>query len=97
MRIEDYLVKYDLKPWRKHPDRDPASKGVPVEEYFIKRNGVAFPDSDSFEIFANDAKTHFVSINVTSEFFRIVHHEIVLVMSEWHERRHDFVLDPLVD
>ena len=45
--------------------------------------------------FANDERTHFVSINVTSEFFRIVLHEIVLVASEWHERRNDFVLAPL--
>jgi hypothetical protein len=91
MRIEDYIMKYDLKLWRKHPDRESV---VNAMDYFVKRDGVEFPDSDKFEIFTNDNGTHFVSINVTSEYFRIVHHEIVLVLSDWHERRHDFVVAP---
>jgi len=47
-------------------------------------------DNDNFEVFANEEKTRFVSINVTRGLFRIVHCEMFVLKSEWQPTHTNF-------
>ncbi len=95
MTIHDYIKKHDLQLWRKWPDERPLLHGDWLPVFFTRDGPEDTTGEDKFEIMSSADKTHFVTINVTRQLFRLVHYEIVLAKSEWHPMRHDHVHDPL--
>ena len=85
MTIHDYIKKHGLTVWRKWPDYNPHAEWM--ARVFTSRLTDGKPDEfhhdDRFEIYSNSEHTRFVSMNLTSGVFRIVHNELIVLSSEW--------------
>jgi hypothetical protein len=93
MTIQDYIKKHGLVLWRKYPVA--ANLNAPwTQTFFIDQKidgkDVPFPHGEQFEIFSNAEKTRFVSMNITRGLFRIVHCEMVVIISEWQPSQMNF-------
>jgi hypothetical protein len=87
MRIRDYIKKHSLEHCRTFQRGAVTGIGAiaprSISPVFVKREPIDFPPLDRFEIYSNPERNHFVSLNITSEQFRIIHHELTLMVSDW--------------
>ncbi|HEY2328583.1 MAG TPA: hypothetical protein VGI63_02080 [Verrucomicrobiae bacterium] len=94
MKIEDYIKKHELTLWRTWPEYD--TKSSMTLSFFVTREVVGkterFPNGDKIEIYSNPELTRFVAMNVTQGLFRVVHHELITIASEWQPSHLNFNL-----
>lgn len=95
MTIQEYIKKHGLNSWRKYPDERQSHFGDWMPAMFLMGDGDDSPKDDTYEVFANTEHTHFVSLNKSRQLFRIVHHELIPVMSKWEPSTSNFVLQPV--
>lgn len=91
--LVDYIKKYDLQPWRQYPSNPPSLFGAWIANLYVKRSDEDRWEDDRFEILANADKTRFVSINKTRQLFRIIHHELAVIKSDWEDVNTTFMLE----
>ena len=94
MKIDDYIKKHKLTLWRTWPDHDPKSPMTP--SFFVTREvggkAEAFPHDDKIQIYSNPELTRFVAMNVTQGLYRVVHHELITIASEWQSSQLNYNL-----
>lgn len=92
MTINQYIEKHGLKLCGKYPDTRPTAGFMP--SVLVSRQPNDFDHQDRFEIYCNEDRTHFVSINVTAGLFRIAHFEMVMIASNWEPTRYNYNVQP---
>jgi len=90
MTINQYIEKHGLKLCGKYPDTRPMAGFTP--SVLVSRQPNDFDPQDRFEIYGNEDRTHFVSINVTAGLFRIVHVDMIMIASDWQPTRYNYEL-----
>ncbi|HEY4416819.1 MAG TPA: hypothetical protein VGO57_14100 [Verrucomicrobiae bacterium] len=95
MNIDDYIVKYDLQPWKKWPDLHHLHDGTPHINFTIGENGEKFPQTDELHIYTNAERTRFVIVNATRNIFKVHHHELIPCSTGWHDCDREFSLQKL--
>lgn len=88
MTINQYIEKHGLNMQGKYPDTSPLAGFAP--SILVSRQPNDFGHQDRFEIFCNEDRTHFVSINVTAGLFRIVHFDMLVMASDWEPTSRDY-------
>jgi hypothetical protein len=98
MKIDDYIKKHGLTSWRTWPDAAPQQNRW-LDDCFITHQKAgkkeSFPFGETFEIYSNAERTRFVSINVTRKTFKIIHHELAHIESEWQPTHLNFELQAI--
>ena len=80
MTIHEYIKKHSLTVISRQPT--PNLYAAPLPAVLLESK--ASSPGDRFEIYANADRTHFVSLNLSRQEFRILHYELVFALSEWH-------------
>jgi hypothetical protein len=96
MKIQDYIKKHSLTLWRKYPQINPSPFSAEWMPAIFLDDKEEKGSDDKFEVFANEEKTRFVSINVTQGMFRIVHYELLILTSEWQPTHLNFKLQGIL-
>lgn len=102
MTIRDYIKNHSLPIWKKYPDFKPDQTGFggvitsAVASMLVAREPEDFPRNDQFEIYANKDQTRIVSLNLTSGVFRIVHRDLILMVSDWQPIQMNYEVPPLL-
>jgi len=81
MTIDGYIKKHGL-----------IQRDVRPEGHWIPATLVV-PSGDNFQVFGNDDGTHVVVLNTTKKQFRIMHGDMVYLISEWLDASHDYGTD----
>jgi hypothetical protein len=83
MMIHDYIKKHGLELWRRveWPTQNLFAEWMPSVLVDSRQHGARV----TFEIYSDKDYTHFVSLNLTKEVFRIVHMEtgMAVMAREW--------------
>jgi len=88
MTIFNYIEKHGLKLSQKWPE---DGGHVPLVLIEAQKGSAPFSKSDQFEIYKNAEKDHCVSLNKTSQQFRIVRFEDIGVLaSDWMSARMNY-------
>ena len=79
-KLHDYIKHHNLVLKRRvqWPEWNVFADWVPME-FVPPHEGHRI----TFEIYSNAADTHFVSLDITNEQFRIIHREVAEIVSEW--------------
>jgi hypothetical protein len=99
MTIQGYIKKYELTLWRKWPEFGGLQTPWMPTFFTDDESGKTVPPPDrleKFEIYANSEKTRFVSINVTRGLFRIIHYELIPIVSEWQPVNRNYELQSIL-
>jgi hypothetical protein len=83
--IQDYIKQHGLVLATHHPSngRNPIDGMIPVQLLDYKpapNKGEHY----QFDIYADEHRVHYVSVNRTTEQFRILRNELVPIVSEWY-------------
>jgi hypothetical protein len=89
MTIHDYIAKHGLSKWRTWPIFDGNLQRDWTPSFFTSpdTDSEKFDPAEKFEMYANEQHTHFVSLNTTRQMFRIIHYEMIPVISTWESMR----------
>jgi hypothetical protein len=98
MTIHDYIKKHSLILCQKYPDPKPehfTGQGGAVSSIasvFVSPDQGECSHFDKFEVFGNEDKTRFVSLNVSKGQFRIVHADLIVIASPWQPTDSNYAL-----